>query len=137
MKKLVVLGAGAFAAGSIGLLGTGVAHSEPLNPNSVNMIGQPYYKAVKALHAMGLSTSFGGSVGSDLPQQQCMVASQKVAGQGRMILNLDCTKEAAQEMAEQGSAVTGGAPGAPNDGTLRPPQIPIAAAPAPAAPPPG
>jgi hypothetical protein len=71
------------------------------------------------LHGMGVSTTFGGSVGSDLPQQQCMVASQKVVGQGKMSLNLDCTKEAAQEMAEQGSAVTGGASGAPNDGTLR------------------
>jgi hypothetical protein len=128
-----VLGAGALAAGSIGLFSAALASSDPMNPNVLNVIGQPYYKAVKVLHGQGVSTTFGGSVGSDLPQSQCMVASQKVVGQGKMSLNLDCTEEAAQQMAEQGSAVTGGAPGAPSDGTLRPPQIPIAAAPAPPA----
>ena len=68
MKKLVVLGAGALVAGSIGLLGAGVANSQPMNPNQMNVIGEPYYKAVKILHGMGMSTTFGGSVGSDLPQ---------------------------------------------------------------------
>ena len=33
MKKLVVLGAGAVAAASIGLLGAGLANSQPANPN--------------------------------------------------------------------------------------------------------
>jgi hypothetical protein len=117
VKKLVVLGAGALVAGSIGLLGAGVADSQPMNPNQVNVIGQPYYKAVKMLHGMGVSTTFGGSVGSDLPQQQCMVASQKVVGQGKMSLNLDCTKEAAQQMADQGSSGGGGGvPGGPTVG---------------------
>ena len=50
---------------------------------------------------------------------------------------LDCTEEAAQQMAEQGSLGSGGAPGAVGGNTLRPPQIPIAPAPAPAAPPAG
>jgi hypothetical protein len=117
VKKLVVLGAGAVAAGSIGLFGAAFASSEPLTPNQVNVIGQPYYKAVKVLHGMGVSTTFGGSVGSDLPQQQCMVASQKVVGNGRMSLNLDCTKAAAQEMADEGaSGPAAAAPGAPNVG---------------------
>ena len=103
----------------------------------MNVIGEPYFKAVKILHGMGLSTTFGGSVGSDLPQSQCMVASQKMLGSGKMLLNLDCTEEAAQQMAEQGSLGSGGAPGAVGGNTLRPPQIPIAPAPAPAAPPAG
>jgi hypothetical protein len=104
VKKLVVVGAGVVVAGSVGLFSAALASSDPVNPNQMNVIGQPYYKAVKVLHGMGVSTSFGGSVGSDLPQSQCMVASQKVVGNGRMALNLDCTKEAAQEMADQGAS---------------------------------
>ena len=81
MKKLVVLGAGALAATSIGLLSAGLASSQPANPNGMNVIGEPYYKAVKILKGMGLSTGFGGSVGSALPQAQCMVSSQKMTEQ--------------------------------------------------------
>ena len=130
MKKLVVLGAGALAATSIGLLSAGLASST--GTPTMNVIGEPYYKAVKILKGMGMSTGFGGSVGSALPQAQCMVSSQKMLSSGKMLLNLDCSEEAAQLMAEQGSL--GGAPGAAGGGanTLRPPQIPIAPAPAPA-----
>ena len=78
-----------------------------------------------------MSTGFGGSVGSALPQAQCMVSSQKMLSSGKMLLNLDCSEEAAQLMAEQGS-LGSGAPGAVGGNTLRPPQIPIAPAPAPA-----
>jgi len=132
VKKLIVLGATAVAASTIGLFNAGLASSDPVNPNQMNVIGEPYFKAVKILHGMGLSTTFGGSVGSDLPQSQCMVASQKMLGSGKMQMNLDCTEEAAQQMAEQGSLGSGGAPGAVGGNTLRPPQIPIAPAPAPA-----
>ena len=100
----------AVAASTIGLLSAGLASSDPVNPNQLNVIGEPYYKAVKILHGMGMSTTFGGSVGSDLPQAQCMVTSQKMLGSGRMQMNLDCTEEAAQEMAESGSMSSGGAP---------------------------
>jgi hypothetical protein len=137
VNKLVVLGTSAVAASTIGLLSAGLANSQPANPNQMNVIGEPYYKAVKILKGMGLGTGFGGSVGSDLPQAQCMVASQKMVSNGKMLLNLDCTEEAAQQMAEQGSLGSGSTPGTPSDGTLRPPQIPIAPAPAPVAPPAG
>lgn len=111
MKKLVVVGASAIAASTIGLLSAGFASSQPADPNQANVIGEPYYKAVKILHGMGLSTGFGGSVGSDLPQAQCMVASQKMAGK-KILLNLDCTQAAAQQMADQGSSgSSGGVPG--------------------------
>ena len=126
MKKLVVLGATAVAAGSIGLLSAGTASSDPVNPNQMNVIGEPYYKAVKILHGIGMQTGFGGGVGSALPQAQCMVTSQKMVGQGKMMLNLDCTKEAAELMAEQGTMSPGGAPGAVGGNTLRPEQVPIA-----------
>jgi hypothetical protein len=122
---LVVLGATAVAAGSIGLLSAGTASSDPVNPNQMNVIGEPYYKAVKILHGIGMQTGFGGGVGSALPQAQCMVTSQKMVGQGKMMLNLDCTKEAAELMAEQGT-LGGAAPGAVGGNTLRPEQVPIA-----------
>lgn len=135
MRKLVVLGASAVAAGTIGLLNAGLASADPVNANQMNVIGEPYFKAVRVLKGMGLSTTFGGSVGSELPQSQCMVASQKMLGSGKMQLNLDCTEAAAQQMAEQGSLGSGGAPGAVGGNTLRPEQVPIS--PAPAAPPAG
>ena len=125
MKKLVVLGATAVSAGAIGLLSTAPAGADPVNPNQMNVIGEPYYKAVKILQGMGLSTAFGGGVGSALPQAQCMVTSQKMGGNNRMLLNLDCTEEAAQLMAESGALGTG-APGAVGGNTLRPEQVPIA-----------
>ena len=137
MKKLVVLGATAVAAGTIGLISVGTAGAEPINQNQMNVIGEPYYKAVKILHGMGLQTGFGGAVGSALPQAQCMVTSQKMGGNNRMLLNLDCTEEAAKEMAESGALGTGSAPGAVGGNTLRPEQVPIApGAAAPAPPPP-
>lgn len=135
MRKLVVLGASAVAAGTIGLLNAGLASADPVNANQMNVIGEPYFKAVRVLKGMGLSTTFGGSVGSELPQSQCMVASQKMLGSGKMQLNLDCTEAAAQQMAEQGSLRSGSAPGAVGGNTLRPEQVPIS--PAPAAPPAG
>lgn len=124
MKKLVVMGATAVAAGSIGLLSAGIAHSDPFNPNQMNVIGEPYFKAVKILHGMGLQTGFGGAVGSALPQAQCMVTKQTMGGNNRMLLNLDCTQEAAEEMAANGSM--GGGGGVGPQGTLRPEQVPIA-----------
>ena len=132
MKKLVVLGAGAIAATSIGLISAGLASSQPANPNQMNVIGEPYFKAVKILHGMGMTTGFGGSVGSALPQAQCMVSSQKMLTSGKVLLNLDCSEEAAQQMAEQGSLGSGAPSSGGPAGTLRPPQIPIAPAPAPA-----
>ncbi len=132
MKKLVVLGAGAIAATSFGLISAGLASSQPADPNQMNVIGEPYFKAVKILHGMGMSTGFGGSVGSALPQAQCMVSSQKVVSSGRMLLNLDCSEKAAQQMAEEGSLGSGSPSSGGPANTLRPPQIPIAPAPAPA-----
>ena len=114
MKKLVVLGAGVVAAGSIGLLSAGLASSDPANPNQMNVVGEPYFKAVAILKGMGMKTGFGGSVGSALPQAQCMVSSEKMVGSGRsskILLDLDCTEKAAQELADQASAGGGGAPG--------------------------
>ena len=74
----------------------------------MNVIGEPYYKAVKILKGMGMSTGFGGSVGSALPQAQCMVSSQKMVSNGKMLLNLDCTEEAARTDGRAGHLGPGG-----------------------------
>jgi len=135
VNKLVVLGASAVAAGTLGLLNAGLATAQPANPSQLNVIGEPYYKAVRILKGMGLTTGFGGAVGSALPQAQCMVSSQKMLSSGKMLLNLDCTEAAAQELAERQATTSG--PRGVNDGTLRPEQVPIGQQPAPApAPPP-
>ena len=66
------------------------------------------------LRAQGMSTAFGGSFGSDVPQSQCVVSSQKILGTtGRMQLMLDCTAESQPEQpAATSVANTPGAPGA-------------------------
>jgi hypothetical protein len=110
VNKLVVLGASAVAASTIGLLSAGLANSDP-NAIQANVVGEPYYKAVKVLKGMGLKTTFGGSVGSDLPQAQCMVKSQKLLDKEKMQLNLDCTDAAAAAMAESGSSGAAAGPG--------------------------
>lgn len=137
MRKLVVLGASAVAAGTFGLISAGVASSDPVNPNQMNVIGEPYYKAVRILKGMGMSTGFGGAVGSALPQAQCMVSSQKMLSSGKMLLNLDCTQEAAELMAEQGSSSGPGGRSVGSNGvtTVTPTSVPMPA-PAPAPPPP-
>ena len=96
MNKLVVLGAGGLAAGAVALFGAGVATSEP-DLTVYNVIGEPYAKAVAILRAQGVRTTFGGSVGSDVPQAQCIVNSEKVLAAGKIQLMLDCTAESQPE----------------------------------------
>ncbi len=83
----------------------------------MNVVGEPYNKALQILHGIGMQTGFGGSFGSVLPQAQCLVDQQKMVGQGRMLLMLDCSQEAAEQMAEEGTLSSGGAPSAPSAAT--------------------
>lgn len=119
MKKLVLLGAGAFAIpaamASAALLHPAVADSQP-NVNALNVVGEPYGKAVQILKSQGVKPSFGGSVGSDLPQAQCIVDSQKVLSSGKMILMLNCTDAAAADATDSLPAGTGQPGAAPNVG---------------------
>lgn len=95
MRKLL-FGAAAVALGTGVVLGPGTGHAAPGDTNTtLNVVGEPYAKAVAILRAQGVKASFGGSVGSDVPQAQCIVASQKVLTSAhKMQLNLDCTAEA-------------------------------------------
>ena len=135
MKKLVVLGAGVVAAGSFALFAAGTATSEP-TAASLNVVGEPYVRALSILKSQGVKATFGGSFGSALPQAECLVDSQKINSSGRMILMLDCSAEAAEQARD--SAV----PGAPKVGSngvttvTATPVVPIAGAPGAGTPPP-
>ena len=113
MKKLVLLAVTAAAAASATVLSTGVATSDPASAASLNVVGEPYGKAMGILKSQGVKGTFGGSVGSDLPQAQCIVDQQKVIPSGKMILMLNCTKAAA---AAAGDSAPAGSPGPANRG---------------------
>ncbi|CAN5866245.1 hypothetical protein BH09ACT7_BH09ACT7_22900 [soil metagenome] len=124
MKKLALFAGGAGAAVAMAVIGAGNAHANP-----PDVTGEAYGKAVSILHAQGYSSVFGGSVGSDLPQSQCIVSQQKTLGTGaKQQLMLDCTLAPGQEK-----------PGAPNTHSLVPPggSVPTSGADAPSRPTPG
>lgn len=78
--------------------GTGASSADPANNSTLNVVGEPYARAVAILRAQGMSTTFGGSFGSDVPQAQCVVSSQKALGTtGRIQLMLDCTEDSQPE----------------------------------------
>ncbi|WP_102144512.1 hypothetical protein [Mycobacterium hubeiense] len=136
MNKLVVLGVGALGAASVAVLGAGVAASEPNDNHVLNVVGEPYAKALTILKQQGVKATFGGSFGSALPQAQCLVDQQKVNSSGKMLLMLDCSQEAADQLAESGPA---GGPTVGSNGvtTVTPtPVVPIQGAPGAGAPPP-
>lgn len=109
MRKLVLMLAGVTVAGSAVALGIGASSADPSSSSTYNVVGEPYAKAVAILRAQGVKTTFGGSVGSDLPQSQCVVSSQKVTSSAKMQLMLDCTAAAQPEQPAATSAAT--APG--------------------------
>ena len=117
MASLLRLTAGLLAAASVAAavgIGLAVGNADPGSSSTLNVVGEPYARAVAILRAQGMSTAFGGSFGSDVPQSQCVVSSQKILGTtGRMQLMLDCTAESQPEQpAATSVANTPGAPGA-------------------------
>ena len=136
MKKLVVLSGGLVAVGSAALIGAGVAMSQPAA--TMNVVGEPYQKALQILKAQGYKGYFGGSFGSVLSQANCLVDSQKMTSAGRILLMLDCSQNAADMLEEMGPS---GGPTVGGNGvtTVTPtPVVPIQGAPgagAPALPP--
>jgi hypothetical protein len=119
LKKLLrTLGCTAAAGAVTMAVGFGTGNADPGNNNStLNVVGEPYAKAVAILRAQGVKATFGGSVGSDVPQAQCIVVTEKVLSASRVIqLNVDCTSEAQPEPAQPASAGTSGASGAATSG---------------------
>ena len=97
MNKLLLVAGAAAAATAAAVLGVGSSAASPASNSTLNVVGEPYAKAVAILRAQGVPTSFGGAVGSDVPQALCIVSSQKVLRTGKMVLMLDCTAEAQPE----------------------------------------
>jgi hypothetical protein len=108
------LAGGSFAAVSMALITAGHAVSDA----PLDVSGQPFGKAEALLKQQGYKAVFGGSVGSDVPQAQCVVESQKMLPKARISLMLNCTK-AAQPPAD--APQPAGAPGAP--GVPGPPHV--------------
>jgi hypothetical protein len=106
VKKLVALAGGSVALATMGFLSAGHASSDN---GALDVSGNTYAQAVKILQSQGYKAVFEGAVGSDLPQPQCIVESQKTLPRARVALELNCTK-AAQPAA---SAAPGAAPGVP------------------------
>ncbi|CAA0120765.1 Uncharacterised protein [Mycolicibacterium vanbaalenii] len=129
VKNVAVLSGGLVAAGTAALIGAGVAISQPAQPSPYNVTGEQYGRALAILKSQGIKAYFGGSNGSALPQFSCLVDSQKMTSGGRMLLNLDCTQAAADEIKAMGP--TGGPTvGANGVTTITPtPMVPIAGAP--------
>lgn len=139
MNKLVVLSGGLLAAGGAALVGAGIAMSQPAS-TTLNVVGEPYNKALRILQAQGYKGYFGGSFGSVLSQSDCLVDTQKVTSRGRILLMLDCSQAAADRLEQLGPS---GGPRVGSNGvtTVTPtPVVPIQGAPgagmAPPAPPP-
>jgi hypothetical protein len=103
--------------------------------SSYNVVGVPYNKALQILKSEGVKAYFGGSFGSVLPQAQCLVDQQKMTAAGRMLLSLDCSQKAADELKDMGPS---GGPTVGSNGitTVTPtPVVPIAGAPGAGTPP--
>ena len=109
MRKLVLVLASTAVAGSAVALSVGASSADPSSASTYNVVGEPYAKAVAILRAQGVKTTFGGSVGSDVPQSQCVVSSQKVTSSAKMQLMLNCTAAAQPEQPATTAAAT--APG--------------------------
>jgi hypothetical protein len=75
VKKAVAVAAGSVALATMGFLFAGHASSDN---GSLDVSGNTYAQAVQILKSQGYKVEFGGSVGGDVPQAQCVVQSQKV-----------------------------------------------------------
>lgn len=115
MKRFILaVGSVAAAISVAAAVGIAPGSADPASNSIYNVVGEPYAKAVAILRAQGIPASFGGAVGSDIAQAQCIVSSQKVLNPGKMQLMLDCTEEAQPERPAATSVAN--TPGGPDAG---------------------
>lgn len=77
------------------VLGTGQANAEV-----PDVTGEPYGRAIAILKSLGYKGTFGGAIGNDLPQSQCIVLEQQPSGRSvRMRLNCELAPGAEQPVA--------------------------------------
>jgi hypothetical protein len=123
VKKLLLLGVGGLAVATAALLHPAAAMADPAGANTMNVVGEPYAKALAILKQQGVRPTFGGSFGSDVPQSACIVDKQRVNPGGKMVLMLNCTTKAVKDATAQtpqsptAGGGAGAAPGAPAPGT--------------------
>jgi hypothetical protein len=101
----------------MGFLFAGQASSDN---GTLDVSGQTYAQAVKILKSQRYRPVFGGSVGSDVPQAQCIVESQKMLPMARVSLMLNCTAAAQPAPGANspvGTGMPGGPPGPPHVGS--------------------
>jgi beta-lactam-binding protein with PASTA domain len=103
-RKLALLVGGASAAVTMVVMGTGQANAEV-----PDVTGEQYGRAIAVLKNLGYKGTFGGAIGNDLPQSQCVVIEQQPAGR-TVKLRLNCDLAPGQEQ-----------PVAPNTHSLVPP----------------
>ncbi len=105
MKQLLGLIVGVSAA---------IALASPAHANTgpTDVTGETYNNALNDLKTAGYPfVLFGGSVGGDVTQGNCIVSSESMLPGGWVQLRTNCTKAAA--LAAAGPAPTPGTPGAP------------------------
>lgn len=107
MRTLPLCAAVLVAGTAAVAVGMGAGQADPGAGSTLNVVGEPYAKAVAILRAQGVKATFGGSVGSDVPQAQCIVASEKQIGT-HIQLTLDCTAAAQPDLPSAPSSGTGG-----------------------------
>jgi hypothetical protein len=105
VKKLALLAGGVGAAVAMAVIGSAQASAD-----APDVTGEMYGKAVAILRSQGYSAVFGGAIGDDLQQSQCLVSDQEPMSNGKQRLRLDCNLQPGQEK-----------PGAPNTHSLVPP----------------
>ena len=115
MRKLVALAVGSSAAISMAVIAAGHANSQ----GPLDVTGEPYGQAATLLKQQGYTAVFGGAVGGDVPQSQCIVTNQKIRpvmwpATQRVQLMLNCTKAAQPAPDQQPAGAPGVVPGAPN-----------------------
>jgi hypothetical protein len=118
VRKLALLIGGAGAAVAMAVVGTGQASAEP-----PDVTGEPYGKAIAVLKNLGYKGVFGGGIGNDLPQSQCLVLEQQPSTGRSVRLRLNCELAPGQDqpvapnthslVPPGGSIPTSGAEGAP------------------------
>ncbi|BBY97632.1 hypothetical protein [Mycolicibacterium fallax] len=84
MRKIALLTGGCAAVVAMAVLGTGSAAAE-----APDVVGETFATASAILKSQGYKAQFGGAIGHDLPQSQCMVVEQTAAGRMQR-LRLDC-----------------------------------------------
>jgi hypothetical protein len=130
VKKTALLVAGASAAVAMGVFGAGHAVADV-----PDVTGLDFNTASAVLKSQGFTVMFDGSIGSDLPESQCIVVHQTMAAFGVMRVRLDCSLHPGQTKPPAPgtrSVVPGGGPGAqtgarptPGAGTVTVTPVPV------------